>query len=472
MEENEVTEEIEAEAGYLKTLIDADRVRNGHDKRTYLFDNELAARRHMCSQACAARFRSMRYGERFTHEGTTRHASGTVFVCSESKKTHLCGTFCTQAVIMPNCAGSVCRLTGMDLARGESYAKNKGDIHMFRVGIHTVANNVPTLKTEGPTEGLMNKVLAEEASKLDVDFDHATEMFASSSSSPSFKVKKPKKTPPKKTPRVPPTIVASAAHVWSTYARNQTHIEYMESAMRVSTNEWFKAIAIYYNNCLQKKEPINILTIMQHFKRFVGPECRGLYYGIDIIRTNSMGSKYYIGCMVKIWGKYSEVIDSDRFKHLTFNSCATAILASLRTGLTIEVFFCSSNPTRPMIFGDMSMADQRTARSQKVVLVDTHPNLILAPPDFMRDTVRKKTKDVVLAFPVNASQSMPKSRGISRGSSIISSIPSVADRKPLNNLIELIVKSCKTMDDLMQFTFEVLVPREMTPSFVLRLPNQ
>jgi hypothetical protein len=533
----------EAEVAYLRTLIDIDLKKKG---KIFSFETDLLARNHTCTNACAVSFKNLKCNQIFSHKGRSWHATGFVYVCTTSKRVHLCGLGCPLARIMPYCATATCPLTGLEIAQGECYARSREEVHVFRVGLSTISDYVPSKNAEGLTEKKALESIAQQAEDLNSQFQSNTERLiihnlllderarlypdedeetrrsnveafqptinsssSSSSSSTSYDTshdiidgdeKLSKRTthsldleglltiagnneslmyemihkhPGMDTASVAQKIVARrefyscAAFAWERHSMKAEHVRHMQLALKRATVEWFKSIKLYYKGCISSNVPIDKFKVMQLFMLFVKPECEGLYYCFDIAALNIKSRTYYINCIVALWEKYQEVpaVAASTYK---FKMCATAMLSVLRTGLVVDIFFRQNDP-QPRIWGDLTPVEQVNARSVKVMLMDPHPNLILVSSEILREIENgEKQDDVTLEFPAGEKTVLPKPRSMMRGRATERANSTIVDRKPLNAVLEHIIRFCPTIDALERFSLAVVYPKEKTPSYILR----
>ena len=524
---DDVSKVIEAEVAYLRNLVDSEyKKKTG---RNFAMDTETMARNHVCTPSCAYYFKNLSPNAFFRYNGNAWRATGDVYVCATSKRVHLCGLSCTMARIIGSASSLVCPLTCQEVARGECYARTRTDTHVFRIGVHTVSDYVPSKSAEGITEGkamaslaqqaadlndqfdgnaeriILRQLLADERARVYPDEDEDTRMknleIPAALSVPSkyplvaeagvgeeeqeekadlsvlLKVAGNNDVLMYDTVRKDPTLSTvalaeritdrleyrnHAARVWEKQAMNTVHVRHLQLALRRATSEWFKAITLYYKNCIAQGDAVDKLYVMRLFCVYVLPSCEGLYVNADVPELNSKSRVYYIDCLVRLWEKYQEVpaVAASPYK---FKACAPAMLTTLHTGLCIDVFF-KPGDTQPYIWGDMTITEQLTARSVKITLIDAHPNLILAPAEVLRDIESGvDTEEIVLEFPTGKKVNIPKTRGNSRRN-----CQSSTDRKPFNSILEDIIRACPTIDALEAFKLSSIYPKENTPSHILR----
>lgn len=537
--EDSISSIQDAEVAYLRSLVDVELKKKG---QTFSVETDLIARNHTCTNICANSFKNMRCNQSFRHGGRSWHATGYVYVCATSKRVHFCGLACTLGRIMPYCANVTCPLTGLEIAQGECYARSREEIHVFRVGLSTVSDYVPSKNAEGLTEKkalesiaeqteelnsqfqsnaeriIMRDLLLEERARLHPDEDEEQRIknldlppalapiVASSSLSiegegeGEEKIAMPhkasitldlaallfvaanndtlmydtiRKNPGLTTPEIAQKITARrefrvcATHTWERHSIKAEHVRHMQLALRRATVEWFKSIDLYYKSCISSNTPIDKLKIMHFFMLFVGPECEGLYYNFDIAALNIKSRAYYIDCLVAMWEKYQSVptVANGTCK---FKTCATAMLSALRTGLSVDVFFKPGDP-QPRIWGDLNIVEQITARSVKIMLIDPHPNLVLVATEVLREMDNgERQDDVALEFPVGKKVVFPKPRSMLRGRSGRHNYHAIVDRKPLNMVLEHIIRYSPTLALLETFSLSVVYPKEKTPAYILR----
>src|SRR3989338_167645 len=540
---DDISKVIEAEVAYLRNLVDNDyRKKTG---RNFAMDTETMARNHACTSSCAYSFKNLNPNDFFRHDRSTWRATGNVYVCSTSKRVHLCGLNCTLARIIGSASSLVCPLTCQEVARGECYARTRTDTHVFRIGTHTVSDYVPSKSSEGITEGKAMASLAQQAADLNDQFDGNAERIIlrqllaeerariypdedEDTRMKTLEIPPALTTPSKHTPdpssslgslgtfgsfgveggegeedtegatpdisillkaaqnndvlmydtvRKHPTLSTQAlvdkiadriecrshaAKVWEQHAMNSLHVRHIQLALRRATAEWFKAITLYYKNCIAQGDAVDKLHVMRLFCVYVLPSCEGLYCNADVPELNSRSRTYYIDCLARLWEKYQEVpaVAASPYK---FKVCATAMLATLHTGLCIDVFF-KPGDAQPRIWGDLTITEQLAVRSVKVTLIDAHPNLILAPAEVLRDIENGvEGEDVVLEFPTGKKINIPKTRGNNRRN-----CQSNTDRKPFNHVLEEIIRACPTIDALEAFKLSSIYPREKIPPHILR----
>ena len=122
-----------------------------------------------------------------------------------------------------------------------------------------------------------------------------------------------------------------------------------------------------------------------------------------------------------------------------------------------------------MIMGDIAHASKDQIRSVKVTLIDTHPNLILAPMEIIADLEKfgPYHGQIPLEFPGGKKSPAPQTRGGARGGFNKCSNTG-PDIKAFKHLQTAIVRQAATLEDIYSFCLSSICPKEKTPAYILR----
>jgi hypothetical protein len=183
----------------------------------------------------------------------------------------------------------------------------------------------------------------------------------------------------------------SANIVWDVYVVTQAHLDIIEERVRKATKIWRKFVISYYQKCKEERRLPDKLHITNIYRLDVLVHYEGVFYGGDVPLINKSMRNYIIDSMVKLWEKFEEM-PGVLTKQITFESCCAALLNSMRGGLKIEVYLLGNDP-KPMIWGNLSIAQQRKAIARTITFIEPHPNLILKETDHVRkDIIEDKKK--------------------------------------------------------------------------------
>ena len=474
-DQNRLTLDIEAE--YLRYVAISIHETDSRKKALKRRELELIADRHECSPACI--FINLRVGEKFEYRGRTYTASGSVYVCRQLAKSHVCGDFCSDFEVMPRGEGCFCRVRGVHLYREFSLARSRLDRDVRVVGPVSYVSHAFYDFEEVAEEQQQQKDYAEDseedatpapetAEEEEVDSNYPEpvyEMLLKRARNNDVDVRRVRERFPRMSTaelceqidqRVARRYCAEA--VWKVHAISAAYREVQHKKAEAETNSWYKDSKEYIEKCISVGEEPDLLHIIRLWTIYVRNSYRGVYVGGNIEETNRKNSVYYIECMLRLWEKYDN-LPIIREKRVNFSQCCTALLKSLQQGLTITVWFVGSNP-KPRRSGSLTETERARSTKTSVQMIRAHDDLKLVPREVIR-VVNNKEKSTTggtktgrcrfisgkLAFTNRQRTDQTKKR---QKDAYSHDIP---PQKHLCNIMDEIVNQSKDIDELMTYAF-------------------
>jgi predicted RNA-binding Zn-ribbon protein involved in translation (DUF1610 family) len=255
----------------------------------------------------------------------------------------------------------------------------------------------------------------------------------------------------------------SANLVWDVYAVTKSHLDLIETRVKKATAKWRKFVIDYYQKCGTKGELPDKIHIMNIFKLDVLVHYEGVYYGGDVPEINRKIRPYIIDSMVKLWEKFEEtpgVLE----KQIPFDACCAALLNSMNVGLKIEVYLLGNNP-KPMIWGNMTIPQQRKAVAHTITFINPHPTLILKETDHVRkDIIEEKKKRVgKVSRPIGGKMVYASRQRASSGGKTNNLSQIIPSMKNLYAILDVVVENAQTIQALEKYCLSKLQNNNFYP---------
>lgn len=188
-----------------------------------------------------------------------------------------------------------------------------------------------------------------------------------------------------------------AEHEWSNLVSSTRHLIMAEKRVNDAHDVWRSACKSYNESCYKNGEIPSLICYTTLWFKYVFKEYNNFYYGGDVNAVNQAHKKYYIECILRIWEKLRH-LPSVRNTKVKFDTCCSAILRTLSTGLEQSVYTIRKD-LRPRIWDDMTAAEQSIATEHIIVFIDKHEDLILAESNEVRglhsDNYRKRASSTI-----------------------------------------------------------------------------
>lgn len=331
---------------------------------------------HLCDRSCKMIFLPKGYPYKIENEIWI--SSSNALCCTETGKIHLCGEdYCNDALLTPKGEGLTCPISGRVLANVLSLANDRTQEDIRIAGRFQFRKFPRSMDDVRDDKSLHDRLTKISRSRDDVTYilsQHTNKNFN------ELKVLCIERSNRRQ----------HAYSVWEVKVLSQNYKKQLVEKIAQAEKIWKQHVIKYYNNCAKKNQKADFWRIERLFYKYVFPECKGSYCGIiDPQKINSKKKNYYIECMLRIWEKLS-TLDYAKKENIKFSDCAVAILNALSSGLQIVVY-TKKNSDKPYRRSSMTDTELKNAIPRKIVFVDKHDYLMLAPTSIVRKNNPPKT---------------------------------------------------------------------------------